>query len=130
MAVDHRGSDEAEAAPLEVFAEGVGLARGGRDLTHRFPSILSWAAVDELPAIRVEAAVFLPHGQKRTRVLHRGGDLRAVPDDPGIGGERVNPGRGVSRDLLWIEVAERATVAVALVEDDRPAESRLRRFQN
>src|SRR5258708_39549789 len=63
-------------------------------------------------------------------VLDRGGDLQAVPDDPGIGGERVDPSRGGSRDLLRLEVAERATVALALVEDDRPTESRLRGFQN
>src|SRR6266849_3579035 len=42
----------------------------------------------------------------------------------------VDPSRGVPRDLLRIEVAERATVALALVEDDRPTESRLRGFQN
>jgi hypothetical protein len=34
--------------------------------------------------------------------------------------------RRVSRELLWIEVAERATVALALVEHGRPVECRLR----
>src|SRR5258708_6951837 len=130
VAVDHGGSDEAESAPLEIAAERVGLARGGGNPADAFPWILSRPAVDESPAIRVEAAVFFLHRQKRTCVPHRSGDLHAVPDDPGIGGELVDPGRGVSRDLLWIELAERATVAVALVEHDRPAESRLRGFHN
>src|SRR5713101_7787160 len=130
VAVDHGGSDEAESSLLQIAAERVGLARRGGNLAHGFPSMLSWAAVDELPAIRVEAAMFFPHGQKPSGVLHRSGDLRAVPDDPGIGGQLVDPSRGVPRDLVWIEVAERATVALALVEDDRPTESRLRGFQN
>src|SRR5260370_15313049 len=116
VAVDHGGSDEAESSPLQIATERVGLARRGGNLAHGFPSILSRAAVDELPAIRVEAAVFFPHGQKRSGILHRRADLRAVPDDPGIDGELVDPRRGVSRDLLWIEIAERAAVAVALVE--------------
>src|SRR5689334_19131577 len=126
VAVDHSGSDEAESSPLQIAAERVGLARRGGNLADGLPSILAGAAVDELPAIRVEAAVFFPHCQKRPGVLHRRSDLRAVPDDPGIGGELVDPRCGVSRNLLWIEVAERATVAIALVEDDRPTESRLR----
>src|SRR6266436_6763133 len=102
----------------------------GGDLTHGFPTILSRATVDELPAICVEAAKLPLHRQKRSSVLDRGGDLQAVPDDPGIGGQLVDPNRGVPRDLLRIEVAERATVALALVEDDRPTESRLCGFQN
>src|SRR4029453_3444879 len=36
---------------------------------------------------------------------------------------------GIARDFLWIEVAERTTVAVALPEHDRPAESRLCGFE-
>src|SRR5260370_40158520 len=97
---------------------------------HGFPTILSRPTADELPAVRVEAAVLLLHRQKRSSVLHRGGDLQAVPHDPGIGRQLVDPSRVVSRDLLWIELAERATVALALVEDDRQTESRLRGFQN
>src|SRR5258706_14223518 len=76
------------------------------------------------------AAEFFLHSQECPRVLHRGGDLHAVADDPWICGELGDPSRGVSRDLLWIEVTESATVAVALVEDDRPIESSLRGLQN
>src|SRR5580693_5435364 len=69
-------------------------------------------------SIRVEAALLLLHRQKRSSVRHRGGDLQAVPDNPGIGGQFGDSSRGVSRDLLGIEVAECATVALALVEHD------------
>src|SRR5260221_13507182 len=140
MLVDHPASvngpedqvepKEAEPPPLQIAAERVGLARRGGDLTHGFPTILSRATVDELPAIRVEAAKLPLHRQKRSSVLDGGGDLQAVPDNPGIGGQLVDPSRGVPRDLLRIEVGERAPVALALVEDDRPTEPRLRGFQN
>jgi hypothetical protein len=56
--VNHRGSDEAESATNEVFAERVGLARRGGDLAQRRPPVLARPAVDELPAIRVETSVF------------------------------------------------------------------------
>src|SRR5713226_7927841 len=83
VAVHHGGSHEAESPPLQIAAERVGLARRGGDLTHGFPTILSRPTVDELPAVRVEAAVLLLQRQKRSSILHRGGDLQAVPDDPG-----------------------------------------------
>src|SRR6266550_4373267 len=69
--VDHRRSNEAEPAALEIAAERVRL--GGRcgDLTQRAPPILLWPATDELPAVRVEASVFFLHCQKRSGVLHR-----------------------------------------------------------
>src|SRR5882762_1832723 len=116
VAVDYGGSHEAESPPLQIAAECVRLARRGGDLTHGFPTILSRATVDELPAIRVEAAVLPLHRQKRSSVLDRGRDLQAVPDDPGIGGQLVDPSRGVPRDLVRIEAAECAAVALALVE--------------
>src|ERR1700755_1524545 len=121
---------EAESSPLQIATERVGLARRDGNLARGFPSILSRAAVDELPAIRIEAAVLFLHGQKRSGILHRSGDLRAVPNNPGIVNELVDPSRGVSRDLVWIEVAERAPIAAALVEDHPPMESSLRALQN
>src|SRR6266576_6227202 len=116
--VDHGGSDEAESPPLQIATERVRLGRRRGNLAHGFPSTLSRPAVDESPAISVEAPVFFLHRQKRSRVLYRRGDLRAIPDDPWIGGQLFDPGFGVSSHLLGIEVAERATVAVALVEHD------------
>ena len=109
VAVHHGGSHEAKSPALQIAAERVGLTRRGGDLTDGFPTILSRATVDELPAIRVEAAKLPLHRQKRSSVLDRGGDLQAVPDNPGIGGQLVDPSRGVPRDLVRIEVAERAT---------------------
>src|SRR6266404_5396550 len=87
----------------------------------------AWFSIDSAAGGRRRIA---SNTRRSCRVLPRGGDLDAVADDPWIGGELVYPSRGVSRDLLWIEVTESAAVAVALVEDDRPIESRLRGLQN
>jgi hypothetical protein len=49
-----------------------------------------------------------------------------VPDDPGIGHEAFDVGRAVGGDRLGVEATERSTVPVALAEDRRPRQSRLR----
>src|SRR5438876_2922466 len=128
--VDDRRSDEAESAVLEIAAERVRF--GGRcgNLTRRIPPILPRPAIDELPAVRVKASVFFLHSQKRSRVLHRSGDLQPVSDDPWLGGEPVNPSRRISRYFLRIALAECAAVAIAFLEHNRPAQACLRGFEN
>src|SRR4029453_12690881 len=68
--------------------------------------------------------------QKGACVLHRAGVFDPVPYDPWVGRQLAHPSRRISRDLLWIELTECAAVALAFVEHDRPAESRLRGFEN
>src|SRR6267142_6808065 len=130
VCVDHCRSHKAEPAALEIAAECVRL--GGRcgNLAQRAPAILPWPAIDKLPAIRVEASEFYLHDKKRLGVPHRGRDLHPVPDDPRIGRQLVDSRVGISRDLIRIKPAECAAVALALIEHDRPAESRLRSFEN
>src|SRR6476660_7995162 len=55
VCVDDRRSNEAETAALEIAAERVRF--GGRcgNLTKRIPPILPGPAIDELPAVCVEA---------------------------------------------------------------------------
>jgi hypothetical protein len=128
--VDHRRAHEAEAAALEILAERVGFARGGRNLPMRPPAIHSRLAADELPAVGVEAAELVPHGEERAGVFHRGLDLLAITDDRRVDEQLVDPLRVVSRHLLRIEVAERAAIPLALAEHDRPAQSGLGRFEH
>src|ERR1700674_4714400 len=128
--VDHRRSDEAEPAALEIAAESVRLGGRCRNFAERGPPILPWPSIDKLPAICIEASEFLLHGQKGLSVPHGGRDLRPVPDDRRIGGQLLDSRLGVARDFLRIELAEGAAVALALVEHDRPTEPRLRGLEN
>src|SRR5207247_7077962 len=49
---------------------------------------------------------------------------------PWLGGDLVNPSCRISRNLLRIELAECAAVAIAFLEHDRPAQACLRGFEN
>src|SRR6185295_16644657 len=118
VCVDDRRSNEAETAALEIAAECVRFGGRRRNLTQRIPPVLPRPAIDELPAIRVEASEFFLHGQKRSRILHRSGNLQPVSDDPWLAGQLVHPSRRISRDFLWIELTECAAVALAFVEHD------------
>src|SRR5258705_4509061 len=89
----HRRSDEAEPAALEIAAEGIRLGGRARNLTHRVPSVLPWATIDELPTVRVEAPVFLLHRQKRSRILHGGSNLHPIADDLLVGSQPFHPSR-------------------------------------
>ena len=94
------------------------------------PAILPWSTVDELPAILVEASEFSLHQQKRLSVLDGGRDFHPVPDDSRIDSQFVDSRLRIPRDLLRIELAKCAAIALAFIEHDRPAESRLRTFEN
>src|SRR5258706_12128714 len=58
VCIDDRRADETERALLEIAAERVGLGSRGGNLTHRSPSVLPWAAIDESPTIRIEGSKF------------------------------------------------------------------------
>ena len=128
--VDDRGSDEAEPATLEIAAERIRFRRRCGNLARNFPAILSRPPVHKSPAIRIEAAELFLHRQKRLRVPDSGGDLQPVPHNRRITGQLVDPGLGVARHLRRIEFAECAAVAHAFLEDSRPAQARLRAFEN
>ena len=79
---------------------------------------------------RVERAVVFLDLQERARVRDRAGHLEPISDDPGIEQELVELRRCEPRDLRGIEVGERATIAVTLVEDRRPRQACLRSFED
>src|SRR6185369_4823298 len=128
--VDHSRSDEAEPTALEIAAHCIRLGGRCRNLAGRAPLILAWPAIHKSPAVRVEASEFFLHDQKRPSVPHSGCDLDPVPDDSLIASQFVDSRLGVSRDLRRIKLTECVTVALSLGEHDRPAESRLRAFED
>src|SRR5436190_13645184 len=105
---------EGEAAPLQVLAQRVGLARARRNLAHALPAVALRLAADEAPDVRVEGAELLLHLQERTRVLDGGADLEPVADDAGVGEQPARLARAEARDLRGIEAGERLAVGLAL----------------
>jgi hypothetical protein len=127
--VDDGRADERESTPLQVLAEGVGFGRGCRDLPHRLPAILPGAASDESPAVRVEASEFFLDCEKRLCVTHRSLDLHAVSNDRRVGHELLNAFVGEPRHSGRIEIFEGAAITLPFSENDRPAQPRLRPFE-
>jgi hypothetical protein len=72
-----------EAALLQVFRHGVGLARFGGNLRQALPRILDRFATHKRPDVRVEAAEFLLHRQECLRVVDGGLHLETVAHDAG-----------------------------------------------
>src|SRR5581483_691034 len=119
-----------EPAPLQVFAEGVGLLRPRRNLAQRPGTILSRRSTDEPPLVRVEAAELVLHAQERTRVRDGGLDLQPVAHDPGVPEELRHLPRVEARDARGIEAVEGLAIRVPLSQDRDPAETRLRPLEN
>src|SRR3989442_9022202 len=71
VCVDYGGTDECEAAPFQVLAEGVGLVRLRRDVLERPGAILSRPPVDETPLIGGEAPELVLHAPEGAGVLDR-----------------------------------------------------------
>jgi len=67
---------------------------------------------------------------KRPRVAHGRLDFLPVSNDACIQQQLLNAFLGISRHFVGIELAESASIAFTLVQDDRPTQSGLRRFQN
>src|SRR5690349_17854478 len=68
-------ADEGKAAPLEIRAHRVRLARARGHLGERSRGVDARLAADEAPDIGVEAAELVLHGEEGLRVLDGGGDF-------------------------------------------------------
>src|SRR6266702_2215244 len=130
MRINHRRADKREPPLLQVLAERVRLRRSRRNLPHRLPPVHPRPPVDEPPCIRVKAAELLLERQKRPRVPYRRLNLQPVADDPRIQRQLLNSLLRIARHFCRIEPAERPPVSLPLPQHDRPAQSRLRRFQH
>src|SRR5258708_4343254 len=130
VAIDHGGSDEAESSPLQIVAERVGLAGRGGNLPHG-------TSIDSVAGGRRRIASNMRRSRRvlpaPAETLARYSPQRRFSSGSGWSQDRRFACRSEPRSIarpLCIEVAERASMAVALVEHDRPAESRLRAFEN
>jgi len=128
--ITDRGADKAEAALLEVLAQGVGLRGRRRDLFHVFPAVLSRLIADEAPDVTVEAPEFFLHGEKRLGVADRGFDLETVAYDTGIREQGSDFRPAEARDPGGIESGEGSPIILPLSENGVPAQTRLCAFED
>ena len=85
-------------------------------------------AADELPEVGVQAPELLLNGEDAAGVVDRRLDLEPVADDARVAEQPLDVGRPEARDRAGVEACERAAVALALPQDRRPGEARLRAF--
>src|SRR3989442_3181836 len=130
MCIYNSGTYEAESALFQVLAERIGFGRGGGNLLHDFPAVHFGLSADKAPRIRIKASELLLNCEKRPRVADGGLNFLPISNDPWIEQQLLNAFLGISRRFVGIELAESAAVAFTLVQDDRPAQSGLRPFQN
>ena len=68
--------------------------------------------------------------EERTRVVHGRAHLGAIAHQPGVGEQSPHARGRVLRDLARIEAIEGPAIRRALAQDDRPAQPRLRAFED
>ena len=125
MGVDDGGADEFEAAALEVFAQGVGLAAGGRQIGEGAKLVDHGLAIDKAPDVSVEAAEFVLHGEEVPCVFYGRADLAAIANQPGVSEHLFDVDRAEAGDLSRVEFGEGLAVVGALAEDGVPTEAGL-----
>src|SRR2546426_21924 len=130
MRVYDGGTHEAESAVFHVLAERIGFGRGGGYLLHDFPAVHFRLAADKAPRIRIKTSQLVLNCENRPRVAYGRLDLLTVSNDSWIEQQFLNAFLGISRHFVGIELAESAAIGFTLVQDYRPAQSSLRRFQN
>jgi len=81
-------------------------------------------------AYTIKTSELVLNSEKRPRVAYGRLDFLPVSNDPWIEQQLLNAFLCISRHFVGIELAESAAIAFTLVQDDRPAQSGLRPFQN
>src|SRR5467141_1641967 len=110
---------------LEILAECLGLRRSCWNLPRSLPVVQLGLPADKTPAVGVKIPELFADCEKCACVAHGGLDLHPVANDLRVGGKTLDSSLGVARDLRRIEVGERAAIAFALFQDERPVQAGL-----
>jgi hypothetical protein len=128
--VDDRTANELKAAFLEVLAKRIGLRRRRRNIRVLFEVILDGLGAHKLPDVFAETAKFFLHGEKRPGIRYGRVHLETIAHDARVQQQFFNALVRKASDLYRVKVSECLTVAFTLVEYRRPAEARLRAFED
>src|SRR4051794_41036470 len=127
--VEGRGTDEAEAAALEVLRQRDGLGRLRRHVGERARRLVTGRRAVALPDELVEGAAVAVQRDRRPRVGDRRLDLRAVADDARVVQQPLDVVVAEPRDRLGLEVRERGAKRLALAQDRQPGQAGLERLE-
>ena len=125
-----RRSHEIEAALFQILAHGIGLERARRNSTARLPEIHSRLAVNKLPDVTVEAAVFFLQEHQRLGIAYCRRNFQSVAHDAWISHQLRDFTPIVARDPAHVEAIERCAVILPLVENRLPTQPGLRSLQH
>src|SRR5207247_778778 len=128
--VADRRAHEGEAARLEVAAQRVREVGHRRHLPRLPPAVLERPPVHVAPEPGIERALDALDLAERARVAHGRGDLAAVTHDALGAQQRAEAGGAEPGDGPGVEPGEGAAIGLALGEDRRPGESRLRALEH
>src|SRR6266446_1172112 len=123
--INDRRADEAESPMLEILAECLGLRRSRWNLPRSLPVVQLGLPADKTPAVGVKTPELFADCEKCACVPHGGLDLHPVANDLRVGAKTLDSSLGVARDLRRIELVERAAIAFALFQDERPVQAGL-----
>ena len=128
--VNDGGADELETPLEQIVAQRIALRCSRRHGLAGAAAIYPRHAADERPNVSIKAAEFFLHRSERFRVLNRRGNLQPIAHDPRISEQSGHFFRVVPRDLRHIEPIKSAPVIFPFVQNGRPAQPRLRAFQD
>src|SRR5215469_657668 len=124
------GTDEVEAAMLEVFAHVVALCSAGRDLLERTERVDARPAADELPDVAVEGSELFLNFEEGLGVGDGGANFQFVADDAVVVQQRGDFALVEAGYALGVKLAEGGAVVFALAQDRVPTESGLGAFED
>ena len=128
--VAHRRTDEPEPTRLQVLRHRLRLRRLRRDVAEPAVSIHLRGAADERPEVGSRGSRPPPgRGAPPARSRPSDSTFRRLRTIDGSASSRSTFRRAEARDGSRIEAGERATVALALVEDRRPRQAGLRALE-
>jgi hypothetical protein len=122
--------NELEPSFLQILAHRFRLRSAGGDISHIFPGVLHWFAINELPDVMVKAAKLFLHLQEGFGVGDGRLDFELIPDDLGISEQSGNVILGVLGDFLDVKPVKSFSITLPLSKNGGPAQSCLRTFQD
>lgn len=125
------GTEEFEAAAAHVATEGIALRRGDGYFGQCAEMVSYGVAIGEKGKhVIVKTTVFLLHFDEKARIGNGRFYFQPIADNAVAPHKTLHIGIGHGGHSLDVEIAERAAIALAFLQNGEPAETGLRTLQN